>query len=126
MVRTRLRRIPQVVKQGIYSKATVDAVDEWPLIRLFWLRGKEHMGDAILEAVVRQSSLAQKLRLAVKWDDNDMLEEQLGALPAWHESRESLLRRALQMALEWERPKIVGEAPSPLPKIVGEAPSPLR
>ena len=50
-----------------------------------------------LEAVVRQSTLQQKLKLAVRWNRADMLEEQLGALPLWMPDRNSLLRKALQM-----------------------------
>ena len=36
--------------------------DHWPLVSLFFLRGKDHIGEAVLNAVLRQSTLESRTR----------------------------------------------------------------
>ena len=61
---------------------------------LFYLRGRDHI-EAVLEAVMRQSTLEQRLKFAVQWDRADMLESQLAAIPSWQEERSHTLRGVL-------------------------------
>ena len=84
--------------------------DKWPLIQLFYLRGRDHIGEAILEGVFRQSSLERRLQYAVDWNRADLLEAQLSAIPAWKEARSDMLKGVLQQALELERPEMVSAA----------------
>ena len=81
--------------QGIFD-------DKWPSSPLFYLRGKDNIGEAVLSAVLRQSELESRLRFAV-WNRSDLLEDELSAIPTWLDNRSGILREVLQYALELER-----------------------
>ena len=81
--------------------------DKWPLVSLFYLRGKDNIGEAVLSAVLRQSELESRLRFAVTWNRSDLLEDELSAIPTWLDNRSGILREVLQYALELERPEMV-------------------
>ena len=84
--------------------------EKWPLVQLFYLRGRDHIGEAVLEAVLKQSSLEQRLDFAVRWNRADLLESQLASIPSWQEERKGMLQSVLQKALELERPDMVQAA----------------
>ncbi|KOO31412.1 transient receptor potential cation channel subfamily m member 2 [Chrysochromulina tobinii] len=100
------------LKQINLAAATKDELkgtfnDEWPLLNLFYLRGRDNISEVILNAVMKQSPIALQLKFAVAWDRKDMLEELLGSIGAYHSKRIDLMRDTLQHALELERPEMV-------------------
>ena len=113
--RLTLKNKPVNLEVGVdlleYHRANAEALhrlsteDEKPTLRD--IRRKDHIGEAVLSAVMRQSKLEARLRFAVCWDRTDMLEAQLAAIPSWQESRSNILRNVLQLALELERPAMV-------------------
>eukprot|EP00966_Prymnesium_polylepis_P064941 1506565-Prymnesium_polylepis.1 len=71
----------KAAKMGDRPLSGEEEEDDWPLVVLFYLRGKDHIGEAILDAVMRQADEMKRLQLAVSWDREDLLEQELSSLP---------------------------------------------
>ena len=99
----------KAINRKAASKDDLNGVfnNEWPLINLFFLRGRDHIGETILQAVLRQSSKEKQLEFAVSWDRVEILEDLLSTVPAYEPKRKEWMKKTLQQALELERPDMV-------------------
>lgn len=92
-------------KQKSASAALLDRTQQkWPLITLTSGSFAADVRKSLLDAVISQASTAEmRVRFAVAWDDEKLLQRELNSLPTWDVTQRSvLLRDALQLALELE------------------------
>ena len=69
---------------------------------------KKGVMEAILDAAMLQATtVEERMRCAVEWDDADRLQTILSQVDPWDEDRTQLLRDALQLSLELQRESCV-------------------